>query len=128
MEDKTFELMEKMYIEFTKEFQKVNEKLDQKADKTDIVRIENDHGEKLSALFDRYQQNSDKLDCHTEMLNRLDNRLGGVEKIVSSHSDKLDRLEKVSLKHTAQLERIDNKLETHNTQIHVLDKTKANIK
>lgn len=75
-EEKILSLMEKMYVEFTDRFEKMDErfdnmderfdkmdeKLDQKADKTDIIRIENDHGKKLSALFDGYVQNTSKLD------------------------------------------------------------------
>ncbi len=87
MEDKTFELMEKMYIEFTEEFQKVNEKLDQKADKSDIVRIENDYGEKLSALFDGYQSITETLDDHTKRLERIENKL-------ETHDTKIHVLDK----------------------------------
>ena len=47
MEDKTFELLTKMYSEFADFRKEVNDKLDKKADKSDIVRMENDHGKKL---------------------------------------------------------------------------------
>ena len=63
MEDKTFELLTQMYSEMNKRFSEVNkrfdgvdEKLDGKADKADIVRLENEHGKKLDALMDGYQQ------------------------------------------------------------------------
>ncbi len=46
MDDKVFELMEKMYADFSKRFDIIDDKLDKKADKTDIVRIENVHGKK----------------------------------------------------------------------------------
>ena len=36
-------------------------KLDQKSDKTDIVRLENTHGTKIEALLDGYKQNSEQL-------------------------------------------------------------------
>ncbi len=62
MEDKTFELLTKTYSEFTGFRKEVNEKLDKKADKSDIVRMENDHGQKLQALFDGYKQNTEKLE------------------------------------------------------------------
>lgn len=62
MEDKTFELLTKMYSEFTGFGKEINEKLDKKADKSDIVRMENDHGQKLQALFDGYKQNTEKLE------------------------------------------------------------------
>jgi hypothetical protein len=38
VEDKTFELMEKMYAEINKRFDVLEEKIDKKADKTDIIR------------------------------------------------------------------------------------------
>ena len=81
-EEKMFELMTKMYSEMQKGFEdvykemqkgfeNVNERIDNvetslRAEiqevKNTVVRIENDHGQKLSALFDGYKQNSDKLD------------------------------------------------------------------
>ena len=73
MEDKIFELLTKMYAEMTEikkdmkeQFEVVNKKLDDKADKSDIVKveimIENDLTPKVQALFDGYKQNSDKLE------------------------------------------------------------------
>jgi hypothetical protein len=56
VEDKTFELLTQMYSEMNKRFDEVNKKLDEKADKKDIVRLENEHGEKLDALMDGYRQ------------------------------------------------------------------------
>lgn len=62
MEDKVFDLMEKMYAEMKQQFEEVNKKLDEKADKTDIVKLENDLVPKIEALFDGYKQNTEKLD------------------------------------------------------------------
>ena len=42
LEDKVFELLTKMYSEITEQFKEVNSKLDEKADKSDIVRMENE--------------------------------------------------------------------------------------
>lgn len=56
VEDKTFELLERMYSDINKRFDVLEAKIDRKADKTDIVRIENEHGHKLDALFDGYKQ------------------------------------------------------------------------
>lgn len=62
VEDKTFNLLEKMYIEFTKfreetngRFDKVDADINELKDnveglKGDVVRIENKHGSKLDAL------------------------------------------------------------------------------
>lgn len=78
MEDKTYELMEKMYIEMQKGFQQVDarfeqiderfeqvdarfEQIDERFEQVDgridnlektVLRIEQEHGEKLQALFD----------------------------------------------------------------------------
>jgi archaellum component FlaC len=85
MEDKTFELLTKMYAEMTdmkkemkEEFKAVKEDIkelktdvsDMKADiaelKTDVAKIElkleNEVAPKVQALFDGYKQNSDKLE------------------------------------------------------------------
>ena len=56
MEEKTFELMEEMYSDIKGELTDIKQILNKKADKTDIVRIENEHGKKLEALFDGYKQ------------------------------------------------------------------------
>lgn len=73
-EEKMFELMTKMYSEMQKGFKDVNEKIgcvEVRLDKVEtrlkniegtVLRIENDNGQKLNALFDGYKQNSDKLD------------------------------------------------------------------
>lgn len=94
MENKMYDLMEKMYKDFL-EFKQTTEtnmatkddiarleqrigsvegkvdSLDQRMDSLEgkvdslertVLRIEHDHGEKLSALFDGYEQNSQKLD------------------------------------------------------------------
>ena len=75
MEDKAFELLTKMYSEFIDFRKEVNDKLDKKADKSDIARIENDHGKKLEALFDGYKQNADKLE-------RIENEVSKQEEII----------------------------------------------
>ena len=56
MEDKIFELMEKMYSDLKGELTDIKQILERKADKTDIVRLENEHGQKLDALFDSYRE------------------------------------------------------------------------
>jgi uncharacterized protein YukE len=72
-EDKTFELMTKMYAEFSQKFENIEGEIgDLKGemgelkgtvssmDKT-LIKIENEHGGKLSALFDGWKQNTDQL-------------------------------------------------------------------
>jgi len=56
VEDKIFELLEKMYADIKGELNDIKTELSKKADKTDIVRIENEHGKKLDVLFDGYKQ------------------------------------------------------------------------
>lgn len=101
--DKTFELLTKMYAEMNKRFDDVNEKfgvvdkrfddvdkkfdnvdrrfddvnkkLDAKADKSDIVRIENKLDKDSKALFDGYKQNS-------EQLNRIEQEVSRNEEVV----------------------------------------------
>ena len=89
MEDKTFELLTKMYSEMTerfsemtekfseinKQFGEVNRKLDEKADKNDVVRLENELNPKVQALFDGYKQN-------TDILERIENKVNKQEEII----------------------------------------------
>lgn len=59
-EEKILNLVEKMYTEFTGRFESIETRLT--SVENTVTRIENNHGEKLSVLFDGYKQNSDKLD------------------------------------------------------------------
>lgn len=71
MYGKVFELIEKMYVEMQNGFEKVDERFDKvenelsdvkdKVAQTNIT-IEHEIKPKLTALFDGYKQNSDKLD------------------------------------------------------------------
>ena len=63
-EDKMFELISRMYGEMQEGYKDVRERLDKLESgiiKTNLT-IENEVNPKLSALFDGYQQNADKLD------------------------------------------------------------------
>ena len=60
MEDKAFELIEKLYIEFTGFRKETRERFDGVDQK--LTFIEQNHGKKLQALFDGYKQHSDQLD------------------------------------------------------------------
>lgn len=93
MEDKIFELMEKMYSDINKRFDILESKLDKKADKTDIVRMENDHGKKLDALFDGYKQTHEKLQEHDKRFDNIESKLDNLSLRVSSHDSKLEVLE-----------------------------------
>lgn len=72
LEDKTFELLTKMYSEMKGQFEEVKSKLDEKADKSDIVRMENELNPKVEALFDGYKQHTDLLERIAKEVSRQD--------------------------------------------------------
>ena len=98
--DKTFELLTKMYSEMSKRFDDVNKKfddvnkrfdevsrkLDTKADKSDIIRIENKLNKDSKALFDGYVQNS-------EQLTRINNKIDELSDKVDKHDIKIQVIE-----------------------------------
>lgn len=61
MEDKMFELMTKMYNEITAKLEMMDKKQDNKADKQDIVLMENKIHNDTKALYDGYTQTFEKL-------------------------------------------------------------------
>ena len=95
MEDeKLFEFMTKMYSEMQEGFKQVNNKIDKvdgRIDKVDgridkidgridklektVFKMEQEHGQKLDALFDGYKQNS-------EQLNRIEHEVAKDEEVV----------------------------------------------
>jgi len=60
---------------FAGDMEEVKEKLDQKADKTDIVRLENELDLKIKALFDGHQQLQDQL-------NRIEDKVTTHDEII----------------------------------------------
>jgi regulator of replication initiation timing len=93
VEDKIFELMEKMYSDLKGELTGIKQILERKADKTDIVRLENEHGQKLDALFDGYKQTYEKLREHDSRFDDIDNKMDNLYFKVSSHDSMLEVLE-----------------------------------
>ncbi|HWR60586.1 MAG TPA: hypothetical protein VN580_03195, partial [Clostridia bacterium] len=75
LEDKVFELLTKMYSEMTGRFETLENKLDEKTDKSDIVRLENELTPKIEALFDGYKQ-------HTDILERIEKRVANQDEII----------------------------------------------
>ena len=75
MEDKSFELLTKMYSDMTEKLYEINVKLDKKSDKSDIVRLENELTPKIEALFDGYKQ-------HTDILERIEKEVSKQEEII----------------------------------------------
>ncbi|NLM26704.1 MAG: hypothetical protein GX211_00815 [Clostridiaceae bacterium] len=107
MEDKTFELIEKMYADINKRFDVLEEKIDKKADKTDIIRIENVHGKKIDALFDGYKQLYEKLEEHDKRFDEHDKRF-------DEHDKRFDRIE-------AKLDNLSHKVSNHDAKLEVLE-------
>jgi SPX domain protein involved in polyphosphate accumulation len=56
MEEKLFEFMTKMYSDLTSRLDDIDKKLDEKADKSDIVHLENKLDTNSKAMFDGYMQ------------------------------------------------------------------------
>ncbi len=50
-------------------------KADVKSIKETVIKIENEHGQKLAALFDGYKQNSEILTDHTLRLERIEDKV-----------------------------------------------------
>lgn len=73
MEDKTFELLTKMYGEFTEFKDNTNKKLDKLHE--DVLCMEQDHGSKLQALFDGYKQTYEKLEVVEDKLDTLSEKV-----------------------------------------------------
>lgn len=78
MEDKTFDLVTQLYSEMTKQFElithrfeAIEQKLDSKADASDIIRLENILIPKVDALLDGYKQLSEKQNEICSSINRL---------------------------------------------------------
>lgn len=98
MEDKTFELLTKMYGEFT-EFRKdmnafrKETKEDIRSLKNDVLRIENEHGSKLEALFDGYKQQEKILNEHSKQLADVNNKLDYLTLSVNAQDKRLEVVE-----------------------------------
>lgn len=75
MDDKVFELLEKMYADLSGKLDEVNKKLDQKADKNDIVRLENELKPKVELALEGYQQVYEKLQEHDTRFDSLDSKV-----------------------------------------------------
>ncbi|MCX7923148.1 MAG: hypothetical protein N3B21_14240 [Clostridia bacterium] len=75
MEEKLFELMTKMYSDITSKLEAMDKKLDKKADKSDIVHIENKSDTNTKALFDGYKQFYEKLNILDNKINELSSKV-----------------------------------------------------
>lgn len=91
MEDRTFELLERMYSEFAEFRKETNIRFDNlendvKDMKKDVFRIENNHGKKLEALFDGYKQHEGKLDT-------IEQKIDNISEKVDRHDIKIQVIE-----------------------------------
>ncbi|OPZ94447.1 MAG: hypothetical protein BWY74_00571 [Firmicutes bacterium ADurb.Bin419] len=91
MEDRAFELLERMYSEFTEFRKETNARFDSiesqvKDLKNDVLRIDNDHGKKLEALFDGYKQ-------HETMLDTIEQKVDNISEKVERHDIKIQVIE-----------------------------------
>ena len=79
-DDQLFELLTQMYSEMQGGFKRIDGEIqglksEVKEIKERVINIEDDHGKMLTALFDGYKQNSDKLD-------RIQNEVSKHEEII----------------------------------------------
>ncbi len=81
MENKTFELLTKMYSEMQSGFSRLDKKIDDKIDvvRKDIVRLENKMDENHKALYDGYKQNSEAITEIREDIKELKSRVENQE-------------------------------------------------
>ena len=95
MEDKTFQLLEKMYSEITKRFDNVDSRFDKieiRLDKIEIT-LENDIKTNIQALHEGLESNTVKLDEHTERLQTIENKLDYLAMSVNSQDKRLEVVE-----------------------------------
>ena len=100
MEDKTFELMTKMYSEFTgfrKEANSRFDKLEAGQAKLEIT-LEHDIKNSLQALHEREAANYDKLEKHDKQLDEINNKLDYLVLSVNSQDKRLEVVESIKLK------------------------------
>ncbi|ANX01397.1 hypothetical protein CSTERLE_07355 [Thermoclostridium stercorarium subsp. leptospartum DSM 9219] len=119
MEDKIFDLLEKIYAEFSEFRKETNsrfdtlenrlDKVENRLDKVEnrlgnvenrlntveghITRIENEHGQKLNALFDGYKQVYETIHEFDKSLAHIGSKLDNLSITVSTHDSKLEVLE-----------------------------------
>jgi len=95
MEDKTFELLTKMYSDFSERFDKVESRLDklETGQKKIETTLENDINNKLQALHEREAINSNKLDDHSKQLAIMNNKFDYLALSINSQDKRLEVVE-----------------------------------
>lgn len=95
MDDKTFELLTKMYGEFSAKFDKVDsrlDKVDSRLNKIEIT-LENDIKTNIQVLHERKAINSEKLDEHSKQLTDINKKLDYLILSVKSQDKRLEVIE-----------------------------------
>lgn len=95
MDDKTFELMEKMYSEFIGFRQDMNEfrkETNSRIDKIEIA-LEHDVKNSLQSLHEGMAGNTSTLTEHTERLNTIENKVDYIAMAVTSQDKRLKVVE-----------------------------------
>lgn len=88
MEDKVFELLEKMYVEFRTELNELKT-----GQKKIEASLENEIKEKLQAVQEGVVGNTEKLDNHTQRLETIENKLDYLALSVNSQDKRLELVE-----------------------------------
>jgi len=88
VEDKTFELLTKIYSEFSEFKDSTNKKLNKLHE--DVLRMEQDHGNKLQALFDGHIQHERILNEHGKQLADINNKLDYLALSVNAQDKRLE--------------------------------------
>ena len=102
MDDKTFELLEKMYAEFTGRFEKLEsgqqklesgqQQITKRLDKIEIV-LEHDVKNSLQLLHEGVADHTSQLKEHTERLNAIENKVDYIALAVTSQDKRLKVVE-----------------------------------
>lgn len=95
-ENKTFELLEKMYIEMQQGFSKVNERLDNlESDVKKIgATIDGDIKIKTEALFDGYKGNTENLEIIDDKLDNIQMDINNLSMKTSNNDNKIIEINK----------------------------------
>lgn len=102
MDDKTFELLEKMYAEFTGRFEKLEsgqqklesgqQQITTRLDKIEI-KLEHDIKNSLQSLHEGMAGNTAKLEEHTQRLSTIENKVDYITMSVTSQDKRLKVVE-----------------------------------
>ena len=92
MDDKTFELMEKMYLDINKKLEKIND---------NIIEVREDLGNRISKV-------------EMKMENDISCKIGALFEARDTTNDKLERIEN-------KIDYLTDKVETHDIKIQVIE-------